>query len=308
MVYSVIPACAEVQEVAVFGMFWIPAFAGMTVRCERLPKGDFGKARRGDIRRLRGGRDTCDNPAMVVSKLLTDDARQLAENWLRERMPAEVRDPLSLGLPEWDDRLAVWRVALVSRADLTCPVGEIQIDPDGVINRAPSRLWLGPDCVNLANAPSRAVVPATRELPFARSQQSDPRRLPHGAPRIPPEQRAIDIHFATLFQRQAGVRRVRGLSVVPEFLGEVFAACHSVLAEGRFLVVNVSPVLVRRTSRSTASKRLPIRLTCIPSLTASGLSSLTTLSGASRKAPAGIWVGADGLPPTVSRSSTSRLP
>ena len=38
----------------------------------------------------------------------------------------------------------------------------------------------------------------------------------------------------------------------------MFAACHSVLAEGRFLIVNVSPVLVRRTSRSTASKRLPI--------------------------------------------------
>ena len=42
------------------------------------------------------------------------------------------------------------------------------------------------------------------------------------------------------------------------YLGEVFDACHSVLAEGRFLIVNVSPVLVRRTSRSTASKRLPI--------------------------------------------------
>ncbi len=43
-----------------------------------------------------------------------------------------------------------------------------------------------------------------------------------------------------------------------EFLGEVFETCHSILAEGRFLVVNVSPVLVRRTSRNTASKRLPI--------------------------------------------------
>ncbi len=43
-----------------------------------------------------------------------------------------------------------------------------------------------------------------------------------------------------------------------EFLGEVFGACHSILAEGRFLVVNVSPVLVRRASRNTASKRLPI--------------------------------------------------
>ena len=30
-------------------------------------------------------------------------------------------------------------------------------------------------------------------------------------------------------------------------LGEAFAACYDVLAEGRFLIVNISPVLVRRT-------------------------------------------------------------
>ena len=42
------------------------------------------------------------------------------------------------------------------------------------------------------------------------------------------------------------------------FLSEAFTACHRVLAEGRFLVVNVSPVLVKRTSRSTASKRISI--------------------------------------------------
>lgn len=42
------------------------------------------------------------------------------------------------------------------------------------------------------------------------------------------------------------------------FLGDVFKKCHSILSEGRFLVVNTSPVLVRRTSRSTSSKRLPI--------------------------------------------------
>ena len=41
-------------------------------------------------------------------------------------------------------------------------------------------------------------------------------------------------------------------------LREAFEACHAILAEGRFLIVNVSPVLVRRTSRNTSSKRLPI--------------------------------------------------
>ena len=40
--------------------------------------------------------------------------------------------------------------------------------------------------------------------------------------------------------------------------GDIFRKCHAVLSEGRFLVVNTSPVLVRRTSRATSSKRLPI--------------------------------------------------
>lgn len=55
-----------------------------------------------------------------------------------------------------------------------------------------------------------------------------------------------------------------------DFLGQAFDACHAVLAEGRFLIVNVSPVLVRRTSRSTASKRLPIPFDLHPVLDSIG--------------------------------------
>lgn len=43
-----------------------------------------------------------------------------------------------------------------------------------------------------------------------------------------------------------------------DFLEEAFSACHRVLAEGRFLVVNISPVLQRRVSRSSSSVRIPI--------------------------------------------------
>jgi DNA modification methylase len=41
-------------------------------------------------------------------------------------------------------------------------------------------------------------------------------------------------------------------------VAEVMAACHRVLAEGRFLVVNTSPVLVPRTSRSDSSRRFGV--------------------------------------------------
>ena len=41
-------------------------------------------------------------------------------------------------------------------------------------------------------------------------------------------------------------------------VGKVLAECHRVLKEGRFLVVNSSPVLVGRTDRAQMSKRYPV--------------------------------------------------
>ena len=43
-----------------------------------------------------------------------------------------------------------------------------------------------------------------------------------------------------------------------EFLGEVFSEVHRVTKEGRFLLINTSPVIVARFSRKHASKRYPI--------------------------------------------------
>ena len=39
---------------------------------------------------------------------------------------------------------------------------------------------------------------------------------------------------------------------------KIICCCHRVLKEGRFFVINVAPVLVRRTSRSTSSRRLAL--------------------------------------------------
>ena len=41
-------------------------------------------------------------------------------------------------------------------------------------------------------------------------------------------------------------------------LRRVFIRCHEVLSEGRFFVINVSPILIRRPSRQSASKRLAV--------------------------------------------------
>ena len=43
-----------------------------------------------------------------------------------------------------------------------------------------------------------------------------------------------------------------------DILREIFTECHRVLHEGRFLVVNISPVIVPRKNRSSSSSRKPI--------------------------------------------------
>ena len=196
---------------------------------------------------------------MVVSKLLTDDARQLAENWLREWMPAEVRDLLSLGLPEWDDRLTLWRVALVPSADPSRPLGEIQIDPDGVINRAPSPAMVGTRLHELDKRPEPRPRSGNGKIAFP----PVPNKVILGdcrvaLPEFPPNTVQLIFTSPPYFNAKPECAEYVDYPSYLEFLGDVFGACHSILAEGRFLVVNVSPVLVRRTSRNTASKRLPI--------------------------------------------------
>lgn len=81
--------------------------------------------------------DAVGGAGRLASGILTNDARRVAEAWLRERMPASLADAVSPGLPEWDARLRLWRVALVSAERPGDAVGEIQIAGDGAIRRAP---------------------------------------------------------------------------------------------------------------------------------------------------------------------------
>jgi len=43
-----------------------------------------------------------------------------------------------------------------------------------------------------------------------------------------------------------------------DFLRKVIVRCHAILSEGRFFVINVSPILIKRVSRNTSSKRIPL--------------------------------------------------
>ena len=197
---------------------------------------------------------------MTAAKLLTDEVRQRAAAWLQANTPGRLAAALSLGLPEWDDRLLRWRVALVPAGFPDYAVGEIQLDAAGAVR------WASPAA--MLQERLEQVGPAAQ----ANHRQSPPPRIAFppipnkailGDSRIvlgefPPASAQLVFTSPPYFNAKPECAEYVDYRAYLNFLGEVFSRCHEVLAEGRFLVVNVSPVLLRRTSRSTASKRLPI--------------------------------------------------
>ena len=200
---------------------------------------------------------------MLADRLLTNDVRGLAAAWLRAGLPPALTAALALGLPEWDDRLDCWRVALVAAAPPGGPVGEIQIDRNGGLLRTPPPALVA-ERLNAATAATAAVPSPQPGRAAARiAFPPIPNKVILGdcraaLPEFPPESVQLIFTSPPYFNAKPECAEYVDYPSYLDFLGQAFAACHGVLAEGRFLVVNVSPVLVRRTSRSAASQRRPI--------------------------------------------------
>ena len=196
---------------------------------------------------------------MTATQLFTDDVRRMARHWLRECLADPLYNAVSLGLPEWDDRLDCWRVAVVPADSPGQAVGEIQIDRNGEILRAPAPTMVDErlSSIRLSRKPSQNGRKSRISFP------PTPNKVILGDCRaalseFPPNSAQLVFTSPPYFNAKPECVEYVDYPSYLEYLGEVFDACHAILAEGRFLVVNVSPVLVRRTSRSTASKRLPI--------------------------------------------------
>ncbi len=191
--------------------------------------------------------------------LLTGDVRQLANGWLNNHFSGRQREHILLGLPEWDGRKRLWRVALVSSQDTSSPIGELQVSNDGEICKYPS-----PKIVNQRlTVTNEHKGEPLRQRDSTISFPATPNKVILGDCRevlrdFPPESAQLVFTSPPYFNAKFEYAEYVNYESYLNFLGEAFSACHDVLAEGRFLVVNLSPVLVRRTSRSTSSKRLPI--------------------------------------------------
>lgn len=190
--------------------------------------------------------------------LTTEDARTIA---VRELEAAGLSEKVCFGLPEIDDRYHIWRVPLLS-SDHEEKVGEVVIDAKSALvqaNRSTAtevlraRLELEPNGSKPRRKRTTTKI-ARSSLPnsiLLGDSEETLAELPAGS---------VDLAFTSPPYFNARPDYTDYLTYEEYLLKirRVIQQVHRVLAEGRFFVMNVAPVLLRRASRSESSKRIAV--------------------------------------------------
>jgi len=188
-------------------------------------------------------------------------AKQVARLWLEQVALDKVVD---FGLPEIDDRYHIWRVPLIAKAN-GARLGEVVVDAhtslvlEGKSTHAAvleSRL-LGRD----AEANPEHKAPRKPRQPYALSSLRNTIALGDSEQLLQelPAQ-SVDLVFTSPPYYNARPEYADYITYEEYLLKlrKIIQNAHRVLAEGRFFVMNIAPVLVRRASREEASRRIAV--------------------------------------------------
>ncbi len=195
---------------------------------------------------------------MNFEKGTTRIVRDLAEKWIVHNL-SDISGQIECGLPEYDDRLKVWRIT-IKPIQSTATLGEIRVDQDMneivsfternfVVERFEKELQRKCHSKSKANGlffpapiPNKVIL-------------GDSIKVLEG---FPPDTAQLIVTSPPYYNAKTEYSEYVDYQEYLDFLRRVFVRCHYVLSEGRFIVINVSPVLIKRTSRNTSSKRIPI--------------------------------------------------
>lgn len=189
------------------------------------------------------------------------EAKEVTLNYLKT---IQLDKAVKFGLPEVDDRYHIWRVPLLSKQSES--VGEIVIDAITTLiiekkstNKEvlESRL-LGRKVTKKSESDillnENGTIP---KISFLRNTvgYGDCENLLSETP-----SESIDLIFTSPPYFNARPEYAEYLTYEEYLLKikKIIHQCHRVLNEGRFFVMNISPILIRRTSRSEASKRIAV--------------------------------------------------
>lgn len=185
------------------------------------------------------------------SHMTAADVRAIVLDWLKGRL-----SEADIGLPEYDDRLNQWRVALLAQHNGREPVGEVRV-ADGQVVFSTDLQIAARRCRDRPALPSRSK--SRQSITF----RPIPSRIVLGDSAevladYPPDSAQLVFTSPPYYNAKPEYHESESYSEYLDLLKTVFSRCHDILSEGRFLVVNTSPVLVRRAHRNTSSRRIPI--------------------------------------------------
>jgi DNA modification methylase len=185
-------------------------------------------------------------------------AKQVAHIWLEQ---ARLQNAIGFGLPEVDDRYHVWRVPLLNKTNRE-RIGEVVIDARtsliiGDKSTAPeileARLLGRNGDAEKKLSPRNGSYPlsALRNTIALGDCEEIVQELPAGS---------VDLVFTSPPYYNARPEYTDYVTYEEYLLKirKVIQNVHRVLAEGRFFVMNISPVLVRRANRNEASQRIAV--------------------------------------------------
>ena len=183
-------------------------------------------------------------------------AKEIALNHIKN---AQLENVTKFGLPEIDDRFDIWRVPVVSLDDTK--IGEIVIDAITSLvdsskttdNEILENRLLGRKKINSQKKKERRVPKISMLANTIRMGDSEAllKDMPN---------ECVDLIFTSPPYFNAKPEYAEYLSYEDYLrkMQRIIHECARVLNEGRFFVLNVSPVLIRRASRNEASKRIAV--------------------------------------------------
>lgn len=185
-------------------------------------------------------------------------AKEITLNWLTE---IELNHVVSLGLPEVDDRYHLWRVPLLRQLD-DARIGELAIDAynTAVLHEKSTK----PEMLEarlLKKDEARAEKKRTTGIKYPISTLRNTVDLGDCAQLLDEMPAAsVDLIFTSppYFNARPEYSDYEQYKQYLFKMRQVIKRAHGVLNEGRFFVMNTAPVLLRRASRSEASRRIAV--------------------------------------------------
>ena len=190
--------------------------------------------------------------------LTVSDAKALSLEYLSS-LDGIVIDKLSFGLPEVDDRFHIWRVPVkvknvkIAEIVLDAKTGHIdaaKTTKTEIIARREEKL--------LGRAP---VKKRSRKKKIELSHLSNTLILGDSIieiEKLPKESVGLVFTSPPYYNAKPEYAEYSTYEEYLELMRKVIRVCGDALSEGRFFVLNVSPVLLRRASRNEASKRIAV--------------------------------------------------